>query len=482
MSQPSVNIDQLDGSIGVLPASAGKIFAVVGVSSSGALNTPATYARVSDLTGAKGDGPMVEGAAAMLQKYGRPVVTVRADAATNVGDYGTPVDAVTGTSVVSTTVGSEPNDEYDFVFEVVTGGTIGTAGITFRFSFDGGSNFSPVTALGTATDYDFGLGVSLDFAAGTLIAGDTWSVRTVAPEPTSAELLTALNALGASAVNWGVVYITGAIDATLAGVIETWCAGLATSHKYRAYICNTRTPNSGETEAAYLAALDADFTAFGTTYGMVCAGDAKIISSVSGRNYRRPVAHSVAAKAASVSEEINIAAIDQGPLAGVRVTDANGNPQNHDESINPGLDDARFTVLRTWDLEPGVYVNRPRIFSSAGSDFQLFPHRLIMNIALEVVDQYFRRRLNKPIRVNATTGFILEADAAEIESGARAALAGALLARPKASAVSVAVSRTDNILSTKTLTGSVSVVPLAYPETISLEVGFANPVLAAVTA
>jgi hypothetical protein len=202
---------------------------------------------------------------------------------------------------------------------------------------------------------------------------------------------------------------------------------------------------------------------------------------VSGRRYRRPVAFVVGAKEQSVSHEVNIADINLGPLP-CSIRDENGNPLHHDEAVNPGLDDARFTSLRTHDGIQGVYATRSRCLSAAGSDFRLFTHRRVLNIADAALRAYFLRRLNKPIRVNATTGFIREQDALEIEAGARAALRTALLAKPKASAVSFVLSRTDNLLSTSTMTGEARVTPLAYPEFITLQVGFLNPALQTVTA
>jgi hypothetical protein len=129
-----------------------------------------------------------------------------------------------------------------------------------------------------------------------------------------------------------------------------------------------------------------------------------------------------------------------------------------------------------------VYVNRPRLFSPAGSDFQLMPHRRVLNITHEALRLYFIRRLNKPVLVSKLTGYILEAEASEIEKGALAVMRATLLATPKASAIQFELSRTDNLLSTRTLTGQARVVPLAYPEFVHLDVGFFNPALQLVAA
>jgi hypothetical protein len=237
-----------------------------------------------------------------------------------------------------------------------------------------------------------------------------------------------------------------------------------------------------EDEATYLASLSSAFEEKTTTQGMLCAGATKMTSSVTGRKYRRPASFVLAARSATVSEEIDIADVNLGALTAVSIRDSNGNPDEHDESNDPGLDDARFCVLRTVEGYPGVYCNRPRLFSNDTSDFQLMPHRLVLDIAEDALQAYMMRRLNKPIVVSKDSGFILEEEALEIEAGANAILAAALLAKPKASAASLVLSRTDNLLSTKTLTGEARVVPLAYPETINLTVGYLNPALQTVAA
>lgn len=482
MSQPVVNITELDGALGILPTTAGRLMAVVGVSSTGTADTPATFARVTDVQATFGDGPLVEAASQYIEKYGRPVVCVRTGQ-TTIGSYpaGTvTVQPGTGTSVATVDdAGTDPDDDFELHLVVVVGGTIGIAGITFQWSLDGGRTLSPITALGVATSFIFPTsgGVAIDFAAGTLVAADTITFRSDAPVWNTTEIGTALDALFNSAASWEIAHIVGNLDAAAFDVVNPkFTAGL-TAGKYRSYYAHARMPNLAETEAAYLTAVDAIFSAKATVHGSITAGAAKMISSVSGRQYRRPVSFAVAALEQSVSEEINIADVNLGTLPGVSIRDANGNVDEHDESINPGLDDARFTVLRTWDGIAGVYVNRPRIFSAAGSDFDLHTKRRVINLAHAALRPFFVRRLNKPIRVNATTGFILEEEALEIESGARAALRSTLLAKPKASAVSVSISRTDNILSTKTITGTARVTPLAYPETIDLELGFLNPAL-----
>jgi hypothetical protein len=483
MTQPAVIITELDGALGVLPASSGKLYALLGVSSSGPIDTPATYARVKDVSAAFGSGPLVEAACHYIDRYGKPVILVRTGSSVP-GAVGTVKSTATGTSVVTVDVTppATPDDDYEFTLKFIAGGTVGTAGITYQTSLDGGRTPGPVTALGTATSIPIAGsgGVSFELAAGTVVAGDAHSAAASAPQWNGTELKSALAALGASAASWDLVHIVGALVASTFQDVDDAIAGWFPSGKYHGWVGHTRMPNAGESEASYLGAMSTAFADKASKHGMLCAGASKLSSAVNGRKYRRPSSYVLAARNASVSEEVNIADVNIGALS-ASIRDANGNPEEHDETVNPGLDDARFAVLRTWDGYQGVYCNRPRLFSAEGSDFSIMPHRRVINLAHAALRVYFIRRLNKPILVDRTTGFILESEALEIEAGALAVMRGELLVKPKASDCQFSLARNDNVLSNKTLNGEARVVPLAYPEWIYLSVGYVNPALQVVS-
>lgn len=473
---PSVIITELDGTLGVLPPSGGRLHAIVGASSAGATNSPATFARVRDLQAAFGAGPLVEAAAHYIETYGRPVIVVRTGQSV-AGANGTVAQTGTGTSDATAT--GTAADDVDVYVRVTTGGTIGTAGIVVQYSLDGGRTLSPETALGVATSLSVGSGtLAAAFAAGTLVAGDTVAFRSTAPQWNTAELTSALTALRVSAASWEVCQVVGAIDGNAFDALDLAFASMHAAAKYTMWIGNCRVPGAGESEATYLSAMSTIFGSRSSVLGVLCAGAELLTSSVSGRKYRRPVSVAVAARIAASSEEIDVAHVLTGALRGVSIRDDAGNPLEHDESANPGLDDARFATLRTWEARQGVYVTNPRVFSATGSDFEFAQHRRVLNLAHGVVYAALTERLSSPIRVDRRTGFILEEEAREIEQGVNARLRAVLLAKPKASDSVFVVSRSDNLLSTKTLTGSCRVTPLAYPKAIEIEVGFMNPALA----
>lgn len=471
MSQPGVNQTETDGALGVLPENGGAAFALVGCCSGGTLNQPAAFAKESDVIAALGVGPLVEAACYYIANYRRPVLVCKSGGATAGAYVSTPTITGAGSSAITVTAATAPYDDYDVYIVFDVGGTRGTDGIIYRWSLDGGQNMSPATKLGTATAIALpNSGVSYDLAAGTILAGQTLAQRTTAPCPNATELGDAIDAVKASKIVWELLMPTCPLSATLADAVAAKIAD-----KRHAWVGSVRMPDVAESEATYLSSLATAFASKAYVYGELCAGACDLTSGVSGRKYRRPVAFAIGAAEASVSQEIDIADPNRGGLPGVSITDERGNPKHHDESLNPGLDDARFSVLRTWDDFQGVYPNRPRLFSSAGSDFYIMPMRRILNLIHRTAKLTVTKRLNQPTEVNKKTGYIREQDLLEIEVLCGAAFSAALAG--KKTSARLALSRTDNVLSTHKITGKYRGLPPAYIELADLDGGFENPAL-----
>lgn len=495
MSVPAVNISELDGAIGQV-STAVKPMVVMGDSTTGDVDTPTPVSRVTTLTSTFGRGRAVETAARIIDTLNLPVVFVRTGS-TTAGSYqdvtGGGIDEALvvggGTSVVTVDNLVEPQDDLQVLVTFVTGGTIGVTGITYRYSFDGGRTQSGVQALGTATEIVLPEGgITFEFAAGTVLAGQTCYCETRGPAPNATEVGTAFDAISVyPSGSFGDICVAFPVSATLFDTIETKMASLAAAGKPRAWFGNFRIPNYGESDATYQAAFNTAMGAKATTRGCLSAGSAEIVSGVSSRSYVQPVNVHVAAVHAGIKQHINAADVNLGAAIGVNIRDENGNPLYHDEVASPGLDAMRATTLRTWNSPQGVYINRPRLFSADGSDFYIVPHRRIMDLANEALNAYFTRRLNRHVRVKLSNGTIREEEALEIELGADAVLRALLMADPMVSGGGfsrgrfVQLSRSDNLLTSKTLTGQARIVPLAYPEFINIDLGFFNPALRTTT-
>lgn len=495
MSVPSATITELDGQLGIVPPSAGNIQCIVADANAGPLDTPAVFSKPTAIVSTFGGGPLVERACRALADEDGPgyVVCVRSDRTTDGAASAVNDSATTGTSVPSVDVDPiQPWDAYEVEFVVVLGGTIGTGPITLKYSLDGGRNFSKNVSLGNANTYTVpNSGVVVNFAAGTLVTGDSFTFTTSAPKWNAADLAVSLAAVQASSQPIESVWVGGACSGTEKDTIIAARAASNAVGKFRTFHCETRMPGLTESDATFQASVIADFAGHKDSGVEVVSDCALVTSSVPGRiavwQLRMPAALGVVPRYAAVEPHIDIAAKDLGPLDGVHIKDANGNPYSHDEAENPGLDDAGFTTLRSWADKPGeAYVNNPRIQSTSGSDFVFVQYRRVMNLLRRGLKSYLESRLSKDVRVRtkgALRGRILESEAKEIEAGANRAL---WLAAKEGRYISgdqtdsrFVLSRDDDILATSTLHYQARAVPRGYIKSIDGDLGFSNPARAA---
>jgi hypothetical protein len=493
MTVPEATITALDGALGVVPPGSGDVAAAIAPSTGGPLNLPAAFARGPDIVTNFTAGELVELGGYLLKTPGRPAVVVRADADTD-GAYGSVVTTgMTGLSVPTADTAVKPIDDYEAVVRFVVGGTVGAASpaITYQTSLDGGRTYSGVMSLGTATKITFADGgVAFDLTTSTVVAGDVFTCRTSGPRMVTQNLADALVALQGTALHWDFLVVGGVVDADMIIQLDAWAAALWALGLHKKVLCSARGPNVGETEAQYYAAMQALRTAAGTSlYVHVAAGCSKTASAVSGRKYRRPAAWPIAQRACSsvVSNPARyslaqVAADGHGgPLpSDVKITDATGNPDEHDEWANPGLDDLHFMTLRTFptpvDERGQVYINRPVSFAATGSDWDSWHRISLRNQAADALKPYLQKRLQKPIPVNARTGFILESEAIDIEEGAKQTLKDAIGEAVSPGGIFFSVARSDNLLANATLRTTARLVPLVYPDKVGCELGLLNPV------
>jgi hypothetical protein len=609
--QPRVDLTILDGALGIIPPSNGDIVAVVGPTSSGPVATPAAFARGADVRTSFTSGPAVEAACLLIELTGKPVVIVRTTASSPATETTLDEDDWTGTVVPTIASATAADDDYEVYLQIEDGGTLGTDGVTYRTSLDGGRTLSAVAELGTAesitiptpaglvkfdfavvgtdlitlvndirTDFlahiiltagsvhgaadtssDDGIGAAVSTVAdaitrinqirtgyeahrvltagtvhgaadstnaitlpaattapeavalaneikakygahrvltsgsvhgaadstnvtaaanadaGTFVAGDVLTFRTLAATWSTSDLNVSLTALKNTTQTWNIALVVGAASATAVQALDAWLIALEAKNKFKYAICNVRIPDIGETEQEYYDSLATAFASIATVWVDVCAGSCKLLSSVSARQYRRPVAWIDAVRASSVDPGRDLADVTLGPLPSCQLTDANGNPDDHDETVYPGLDDLRFTTLRSFEGRPGVFINNPRILSGVGSDFIFVQFRRVMNIAAAALVSYLEDRLSSEIEVDPETGKITRAQAAELNNGATDRMADQLIPQRRATRVAYVVSLEDNVLSTFTITGEARIVPMGYVKIFRTTISFNNPAL-----
>lgn len=569
---------------------------VLGVSSSGAVNTVEFYNSVPALQAARGEGPGVELAANVLSQGGGPIAFVGCES-TIVGSnsqvlptYGSPGSngSITKSGAGPTiTVSGSPKAAYQMRIEITNAGVLGTS--QFRWSIDNGSNWiestvpTPVSGTYPLKTTTFDTGITATFPAGSYVNAETYSWTatpgggeiTVAGESTldahvRIEIVTS-GALGAAKFRYSIdgysgdtasertysetltvpgggtfaipglgltltfdatptafvagdYYVfdaeCGALNATNLGAAFTaiaassarwrFCAlatskanGDAAAHATLAAALQSHLntlANSSKYRRGMMAATHEDtaatvVTAFASTVAprlLIAHGQVRRASTKPFSGHAFPVTNAVdvfAARAASSLPSTDLKRVRSGALTEVVKI-------FHDEFRSPSsLDDAKISTLRTFEDFAGFYITQGRLKSQAGSDFKLWPHGIVIDIACETVNAGLTVEIGRGVRFSsrdengnevpdgsdavAYVGTIDERDAAAIEDEINrrliAALASPLNAEGFAGHVTdlrYRILRTHNVLSTGTVIGEVGIKPLGYIDYLTTTVGF----------
>jgi hypothetical protein len=437
----------------------------------------------TDLTAAFGVGPLVDLAALILAVAGGPVFCARLPTS-GVGASSAVVHTGTGTAVM--TVAGAPADAYDVRVRITrAAANLAANTAAARISLDGGDVYSaefaiPVSGVyGGAGTFLAGTGLTVTWADGTFVVDDTYTFTTTGPTFTTANLTTALSSVtAATTVSIEGVCVAGPADNTFAVVADTWAVAEEVAGRYRWVLMEARDQAGGESAAAWVTAISGAAPGFSGVQSVrvaVGAGYCELLSPISGRIQRRPVSWAAAARIAAVPISEHPGRVARGSLKGV-------SSLYHDASSLTTLDTARFLSARTFVGRAGTFITRGNVMTAPGSDFRPLQNRRVLDAAMRRTLTLLGEYVGSSVRVNPTTGRILEADAKAIEAALESALNAALVAAGHASSVAAVVNRTDNILSTQTLRVEVRVIPLGYLETISGVVAFFNPALAPVAA
>lgn len=490
-SLPGVTQTIRDGALQSQPNKAALVPCLIGVASSGPF-TPVRIAggQLVELSSTFGRGPLPQ-LASRFVAAGLDVVLVRA-AVTTAGSSGTVTTTAGGTSVITAT--GTPNDTYDVAIQFSVGATVGVAGAVFRYTIDNGRSWSAPVALGTANSYAVpGTGMSFAFAAGTILATTGAKVRTLEPKWGTDDLHDAVEALRSSGEEFDWLDVIGSMSSTEAATLKSELETFEAAGVYRRSMAETDAPGAAETLADWRASILTDYAAFESRRVAVGAGECLFYSALDRKTFRRPATWPIALRAGIVDPaRYNIHRTKEdgfgGPLD-ASIFDSSGNPISHNESTNPGLDTtgvqgtARFMTLRTLATKGRrTYCTRANLMSPPGSDFQLFRHGIVMDLACTTTLRVLTEEIGETPQVEKTgprVGKIVEGYAKAIEEACKTALREALLTPGRASDAYVIVERNDAILSTKKVRCKTYVLPLGDADWIENELSYVASALAA---
>ena len=489
MATGTVQIQILDGGGAAVVVPGATTQLIMGVCSAGTVNQIIATQNPNTLVTNLGYGPLVE-AAALVCQSGGTVLAMRVPI-TTAGSFQSGGVQFTGTgSSVITTTGA-PYDTYYIQFTVVTGGTIGSAGIQFTISLDAGRNTGATLALGTATTYSIpNTNVTLNFAAGTLVAADVAKVGTIEPKWQDSDVQAALQAFQASPYAIGGVgsmFLVGDCGSSDTTTIDGYMTSLATGYVFNRLIENARDAHApvayggaGETEATWAASIALAFSAVSAERACVSGGHYNVPSVFKNPaggtpSYRRPCSWALAAREVTIPPQRHAGRVKDGPFTQIvinPITDPTDGFVYYDGRLDGNsLDVARFNSLWTRIGLPGFFDVNPNLMSPLTSSFPILPLGNVMDIACDIVHQIGQVEIDSDVRTNPN-GTIYENDARSIEAIFSAALQAQMLSNNMISGFTVTVDRTNNILLTSTVNVTVTITPRGYVEEVSATIGF----------
>jgi hypothetical protein len=456
----------LDGALGAVPETIENKLLVMGVSSTGTANTVQSFSDVRAAQTALGYGPLVEAIAHHLNVLGEgPVYAVKVAPTGTTGSVG----AWTKSNGSAPTVSSSgtPSDNYELKVLITKSGTLTAA--EFKYSLDNGDTYSAVIV--TATTYVLAnTGITIAFAAGSYVAGDTYTAASVPTAMASADIGSAFDGLLASTYEPSLIHIVGVpVDMSamvaLATAIESELESANTAYRYMRCFIEAANENDATLQGATAVALE-------TEHVVICAGFVELYSHISGRWYKRPAAWPIVARAASNKVHRHIGAVADGSLPNIKTSaGTTSSGLYRDERVTPGLSEYRYCVLRSRIGIPGYYVEDDNTFAASGSDYSSLTNCRVMDKAVRTANVAMQPYINIDLELTSA-GKIKESQAKAIEEDVNAILRNAMLPDSNCSDVQFIVSRTDDILSTKTFKVKTRVLPKGYAKYLEHEIGF----------
>jgi hypothetical protein len=489
MTTGDVEITVLDGGAGSVVVPASTVQVVIGVSSAGTAAAIVASRNANTLATAVGVGPGPE-AAALAILAGGTVLFMRAATVTP-GANSAVVSTAWGTSVL--TVSGTPNDCYLVKVKVVQAGTIGAVGCRIQISLDAGRTYGPPISLGTAVLYAIaGTGITLNFAAGTLLLAGYSTFGCTEPLTDNASILACLTALQASqyaVAGWGSMHIVGARTGANATTINGYLNTLATGYVFTRAIIGVRDAalpaaygGAGETDSVWSAAVALDYSAVDAKRIDAVAGHYNVpsaypIAAAGAPRYRRSGAFVAAARQVTIPAQRHAGRVRDGALSQIAV-DPTLDPSDgfiyHDERTAPALDAARFTSFRTRIGLPGFYMANPNLMSAPGSVFTLLPLGNVMDVGCSLAHQVGQQDINEDIRLN-DNGTIFENEAQAIESSMHGQIDAQMTAKNMISSATVAVDRSNNVRATSEVNVAITLFSRGYILQENVTIGFASP-------
>jgi hypothetical protein len=462
---PGVYPTTQDGGLGIVAPGGEGARVVVGVSSLGTSNLVISLSELSEVPAKLGSGPLARAVADQLAYGGGVVYAVRATG--DVAGTITP-DAANPANPAVTLTGSAL-DGYDVVITITRAGALGAG--AFTISLDGGDTVSEEISL--AASYAIpDTGVTVSFAAGAYVAGNTYNFAITAPKASVSSAQAAIRAALNSGYLYEYVQLAQPADSAMWAALDALALEAENAFQYVFMVAETTPP--GADVDAWVTARVTEKASFTSKRVMLIAAHAEVVDTLTGRLEVQSLASRIMARISRNPVQVKAAWVGGGAIAGVIIPapfTVQGSTKNSsfNNSHSLTLEQAGFTTIYSLIGADGYYVVEDRMAAGSTSDYKITANRRVMDKAVNLVRQAQLKYVQKdvdPVDVNGEIGAIR----ADSNSALRSMVTDGNIVRGR-----VVLLPGQDVLSTSKLKFKIRIVPKGYVREIEDDFSFENP-------
>lgn len=295
----------------------------------------------------------------------------------------------TGTGAGTVSVTGSPNNAYDMVVEIVTSGNTNDG--TFRYSIDGGNNFSDELTVPLSGTYELtGTGLTLKFTDAeadgqSFVEHDAYAFSTTAPAMSNASVLEAVEKLIDFNKTIEVCHIVGVSGKALWAALQSEAKDFMELYKKPLiFLCEGRACREDETLDEYMAAMALECKGISSLYVCVSLTYA-IYQRKDLRVQKINMAGVISGLIGSAKESLSVGCVEEFPVSCAKLQKM---VPDGIEAYSEQFDAMGYTVFRQYAGRDDYYVANANVMAPAGSDFPYVESVRVLNrIVREIAKQ-----------------------------------------------------------------------------------------------
>lgn len=489
MSATPITVTVQQGTRAALPVSNATL--IIGPASAGTDNAIVRVSSTSELleefaASSTAPGPLCHVAALYLAEKNVPVYCCRINdsVSATMGSVTKTAAGATNGSVANNS--SAPVDAFSVIIEILSTGTVTAGSFTYRYSLDGGDNYTGIiqgpTNAGGSANVNLGTtGISVTFADGSsptgYTDGDLFSFSTTSPGWSTSDLQAALDAWISSDIRVRRIHVVGVSSSTIhAAIVARLGINAFNGYKYARAIEETDDQGSGESVSTWAASVLSDY---GSTNNRTVVIPGWIETQLALKQddlnlqLRRPLAWSVGPRQAAIDVSQDAGAVSDGPLNRIVVSDTY--PFAQDGRLYTGFEGRGYTYAQTYIGRSGVYCAGAFTRSDAADSSHRLAHGQVLDVLLETMYDILLDYINTNVAANSD-GTISEVSAAPIEARLNEAVEQVVVnvspqrISPSDSRSYCVIDRSNVIATTKQLKVTLSYQQRPFIDTVALVV------------